>query len=70
MPAPELDVPHWARHDVERFRKTIPWADARITDRMIYAAMAALDNDEHLFKQVVRDMAIAWHVATQLEPLP
>ena len=70
MPA-ELDVPHWAVAEVARFRQ-VNKPPAWVTDRMIFAAMTLIDNDEEAKQRALRDAAICIHLvqAKELEDAP
>jgi hypothetical protein len=60
----ELDIPHWAVDPVANFRKRMQAPDW-LTDRMIYAAMTVIDNDDARRAEIVRDLAVITYLMQQ-----
>lgn len=62
----ERDVPHWAQASIMNFRKRVECPNW-LTDRMIYAAMLTIDNDEAKRAEILRDLAIITFIIQQKE---
>jgi hypothetical protein len=60
----ELDVPHWAVDSIASFRKRMAAPDW-LTDRMIYAAMLVIDNDDARRAEIIHDLAVITYLMQQ-----